>query len=135
VRHGADELTRVNEWLRQLVGMNLNQMCLGVGDLQLNFSGAAIQVEAPITFKPAHYPHAVHEPSSMAAMHHLRPLLNRELDDARVADDKTLVLRFGDITLEVRPDPAYEAWNLTLEQPGARVFCTAGGDLSIFSDG
>jgi hypothetical protein len=135
MRQEEHGLTRVNEWLRQLVGMNLDQLCVGVADLQLNFTGAAGHVEAPITVRTASRPDTVHEPSSLAALHYLRPLLNRELDEACVTEDKSLVLSFGDITLAVRPDPDYEAWNVRIEALGALVVCTAGGDLSIFPDG
>jgi hypothetical protein len=49
-----------------------------------------------------------------------------------VADDATLVLRFGiGVTITVPPDPRYEAWEL--RGPGSRlVVCNPGQDLSVW---
>lgn len=53
-------------------------------------------------------------------------------ESATVADDGTLQVRFeGNHQLTVRPDPAYEAWEI-IGPDGYHIVCKPGGDLAIW---
>lgn len=65
----------------------------------------------------------------------LRRLAGLTIDEASVASTGTLLVRFCDGTrIEVPPDEAYEAWNVS-GPDGALVVCTPGGELAIWTAG
>lgn len=63
----------------------------------------------------------------------IRQLVGRMVEEATADDAGALHVRFSDGTrLEVPPDEAYEAWNVSGPN-GALVVCTPGGKLAVWS--
>lgn len=73
------------------------------------------------------------EEDSEEAFQPVRELVGQTVESATADDAGTLYLRFSDsTTIEVPPDEAYEAWNVSGPN-GALVVCTPGGKLAVWS--
>jgi hypothetical protein len=71
------------------------------------------------------------DPDKVRAL--LGHLAGRSIDDAGVSETGVLTIDFDDSTrLTVRPDPAYEAWNVS-GPAGFLTVCTPGGELAIWN--
>ncbi|WP_235065553.1 DUF6188 family protein [Mycolicibacterium iranicum] len=67
------------------------------------------------------------------ALHPIRVLVGSIIDEATVAAAGALRVDFSDGTrLDVEPDDAYEAWNVS-GPDGALIVCTPGGSLVTWS--
>jgi hypothetical protein len=62
----------------------------------------------------------------------VRQLVGQVVNEAKVSEDGTLSVTFDSgLRLIVRPDPAYEAWNIS-GPDGALIVCTPGGKLAVW---
>ena len=114
--------------VQSLVGQSLSQLCLGPGDAQLRFSsGVTVTFENPITVAAG----GSVVPYALEGVALLLPLFNGEVSDVAVEDDGVLSLVIAGTTLRCRPDPDYEAWQVTGRDVGL-VVCTPGGGLAIW---
>ncbi|MGY5883476.1 DUF6188 family protein [Modestobacter lacusdianchii] len=116
--------------LQPLVGQFLGQLCVGLHDAQLRFSGGVtVTFEAPLTVAPA--PGAPVVPHELEGLALLLPLLNGDVVAVAVGDDGALGLTIGETTLRCAPDPDHEAWQVTGSDVGL-VVCGPGGDLAVW---
>ncbi len=130
------DLVVANRLLSALPGMFLSQLCVGVGDLQMNFtnvdtpaSTGAIAIEGRIAFEVGeHIEH--HDAPALGGIGYLLPLLNEPLESAQVLPDASLRLVFASMRFAIQPDEKYESWTFGVAK--GSVYCTAGGRLDIF---
>ncbi len=130
------DLVVANRLLSALPGMFLSQLCVGIGDLQMNFTNvdtpanhAAVAIEGRIAFEVGeHSEH--HDAPSLGAIGYLLPLLNEQLESAQILPDGSLRLVFPRTRFAIPPDQKYESWTFGVAK--GSVYCTAGGRLDIF---
>ncbi|MGE2832689.1 DUF6188 family protein [Mycobacterium sp. SMC-4] len=98
--------------------------------------GHFLVIESPFTIS-AHgrTTRLVPDEDAEAAFWPVRQLTAQMIDEAFADSTGSLVVCFRDGTrIEVPPDPAYEAWNVS-GPGGALVVCTPGGELVTWSAG
>ena len=116
------------ELLQLLVGESFVQLCVGVGDAQLHFTGdLGITLESDVQVGES----AAVAPSSLDGIGLLLPLLNEDVADARVSDDGELSVTIAATSVRCRQAAHYEAWNVAGPR-GVLVVSTPGG-LAIWS--
>lgn len=115
--------------LQALIGKSLTQLCVGVGDLQMNFDGdLVVSVGGKISVGAS----SAVESHSLAGLAQLLPLLNNQVRAAGADEDGDLSLTIGAATLRCAADSRYEAWTYNGPQQ-ALVVCMPGGGLAVWS--
>lgn len=119
--------------LQTLIGQSLEQICVGVGDVQLRFSGDEVFVGLGSGVRTA--PHrTVVAPNSLEGLALLVPLLNGDVAAVHIDDRGGLSLVVGGTTLHCPESPEFEAWSLS-GPSGVLVVSMPGGDLAVWSAG
>jgi len=114
-----------------LIGHSLVQVCVGVGDAQLNFTGGfGITLESPIGVGPAGESEAA--PYTLEGLALLLPLLNGDVTDVDISEGGHLSLTVGVTTLQCRSGSGFEAWNYR-GPSGEMVVSLPSGGLAIWS--
>ncbi len=119
--------------LQALVGQSLEQICVGVGDVQLRFSGDGFSVALGSGVRTT-ADRAVVAPYTLEGLALLVPLLNGEVTGAHIDDRGGLSLIVRRTTLHCPENPEFEAWNLS-GPSGALVVSMPGADLAVWSAG
>jgi hypothetical protein len=116
--------------MQPLVGSNLDQLCIGAGEVQLRLSGGhCVQLEAPVTVGDS-VGVSAHGLDGLAL---LLPLLNEDVAAVAVDGAGGLHLTVGTTTLQCAAGPSFESWNVS-GPAGLLVVSTPGGGLTIWSD-
>ena len=124
------DVAAADESLRQLVGRSLDQLCVGVGEVQLDLSGGyALTLESTIGEERAGTP--VRAPT-LEGLRLLMPLLGKDVTGAGADDAGGLTVAFGDAALHCPASPDAEAWQLS-GPAGVLVVSMPGGGLAVWS--
>ena len=123
---GDAEVVVANNLIGALIGKQLVQFRMGYGvHLELGHDHeVSMETSFAVEDGTARW---TGEPLTADAAGALLPLNQREVTSARVAQDGTLVLRFGSATVTVPPAPMYEAWQVR-GPDGLLIVCSPGGD-------
>ena len=125
------DAARATTLIQVLVGRSLDQVCVGVADAQLGFTGATVSLWSLIRVPPGSETAAV-RPHTLDGLTLLVPLLDGSVAAAGVSDSGELTLTIGGTTVSCGSDPDYEAWSFS-GPDGETVVCTPGGSLTIWS--
>ena len=114
--------------VQALVGQSFVQLCVGVGEAQLRFTGeSAIVVESAVEVGEA----GPAAPSTLEGLALLLPLLSGDVSAAAVSDPGELSLVISGTTVRCAGDTRFEAWNYT-GPAGELVVSRPGVGLAIF---
>lgn len=122
---------QATELLAGVVGHDLQQLRVGVGQVQLVFDdGKFVHLAGRTRLDEGP---EIEEPQSLEGLAILLPFLNESVVSAEVGPGGTLAVAFGTGVVRCSPDEQYEAWEFTTEA-GAMVVCMGGGVLAIWSE-
>lgn len=125
----TSEAAKATALLQPIVGMYLSQLGVGVGQLQMHFSGeASLSYENDIRVNGS----ASVKPPSLDGLALLLPLLNETVTQGAADGSGGLSLSFGNSRVQCDGDQHYEA--RTYNGPSrVMVVSIPGGDLAIWS--
>lgn len=125
----TSDAAKATALLQPIVGMYLSQLGVGVGQLQMHFSGeASLSYENDIRVDGS----ASVKPQSLDGLALLLPLLNETVTQVAADGSGGLSLSFGTSRIQCDGDQHYEAW--TYNGPNrVMVVSIPGGDLAIWS--
>jgi hypothetical protein len=124
----SEDAFDANVLVQALVGEILIQLCVGVGDTQLRFTGdAVLAMESPVRVDGT----GNAAPFELDGLALLLPLLNGAVSAVEVSDPGNISLTIGGTTVRCLSDPAFEAWNYTASA-GERVVSMPGGALAVW---
>jgi hypothetical protein len=126
----SEDVRAANELVQVLVGQPFTQLCVGVGDAQLRFTGQfGVSFGAPVRVGEADEGPVA--PYGLDGLALLVPLLGGDVTDAAVSDTDELVVAISGTTVRCGSTPDYEAW--TFNGPaGELVVCMPSGGLAIW---
>lgn len=125
VTPSARDATRL---LQALVGRPLQQLCVGVADLQLRFTDDfGIALESDLRVGTG----AAVASFSLDGLALLLPLLDGDVSEIRVDERGGLWVGIGDVALHCAAHPDFEAWQCTGPE-GVLVVSRPGGDLAVW---
>ena len=126
----TDDAVHATALAQELLGQSLNQLCVGVGDVQLRFTHSTISLWSTIGVSASN--EALVQPYTLDGVALLLPLLNGEVTAADIEPSGRLLFTLGGATVRCESDPDYEAWSYD-GRHGEKVVCTPGGTLAIWS--
>ena len=129
----SNDVQDVERLLRPLIGQALNQLCVGVGDLQLRFDGG-LSITFETEVRRADGAGVPVAPYTLEGLSLLVPLLNGNVTGAAVNGLGGLSLTIDRTELHCPSHRDFEAWNFR-RPDGVLVVCTPGGDLAVWSVG
>ena len=116
-----------------MIGQALNQLCVGVGELQLHFDGG-LSITFETEVRRGDGAGVPVSPYALEGLSLLVPLLNGNVTGAVVNGRGGLSLAIDRSEVHCPSHPDFEAWNLSGPN-GVLVVCTPGGDLAVWSAG
>jgi hypothetical protein len=123
---GKTDIVVANRLIAALSGKPLVQFRMGYGvNLELGHDHV-VTIESPVEVVDGENRWSG-KPMTASAAGALLPLIQREVTVARVDQDGALVLGLGSATLTVRPEPMYEAWQVS-GVGGLLIVCGPGGE-------
>jgi hypothetical protein len=115
---------------KALLGHTLDQLCVGDGDMQLNFTGNFnITLESAISVVQTE--EVVAPPYALEGIALLLPLLNSEVTDVVISDSGDLVVTFGETTVRCGGGSGFEPWHFS-GPSGEKVVSLPSGGLAIW---
>jgi hypothetical protein len=123
---GGTDIVVANRLMAILSGKPLVQFRMGCGvNLELGYDHE-VTIESSVDVVDGENRWSG-EPMTAGAAGALLTLIQREVTVARVDQDGALVLGLGSATLTVRPEPMYEAWQVS-GVGGLLIVCGPGGE-------
>jgi hypothetical protein len=115
---------------QELIRQSLDQLCVGVGDVQLRFTHSTISLWSSIRVSTRD--DALIQPYTLDGIALLLPLLNKEVTAADIDTSGELSFKLGGAIIWCCSDPDYEAWSYDVRR-GDKVVCMPSGSLTIWS--
>lgn len=125
-----NDLASANKHAARLVGSHIYQFRVAHA-LALDFeSDDLLIIETPISASSSAGTWTG-EPTDGGAIDVLLPLLYQPVAAAGVQDDGSIQLTFENGTIEIKPHPTYESWQLATQENWLAI-CVPGGGLALW---